>query len=85
MAFSSLNNAWTQWFQTNRPGPAAAGTPGTALVSDLLANDYLCGIRASIVSTGTTTSGNRTLTFDRAGFEWTQTLVAAHTLLIIRP
>jgi len=87
MAFSALNNVWTQWYQTYRSGTVAAGsgTPGTALVSDLIANDYLCGPRATVASTGTTTSGNRTLTLERNGFQWTTTMVAAHTVLIIRP
>jgi hypothetical protein len=88
MAFSALNNAWTAWYLENRPGQGNSpntGTAGTALVSDLQANDFLCGMRAKVASTGSTTSGNRTLTLDRLGFQWTQTLVAASTVLIIRP
>jgi hypothetical protein len=85
MAFSAVNNTWTQWYQQFRSGVIAVGTPGTALVSDLQANDFLYGTRALVVSTGATTSGNRTLTFRRLGFEWTQSLPATATVLIIRP
>jgi hypothetical protein len=87
MTFSTLNDSWATWYKNNRPGTVApgAGTPGTALVSDLTAGDYLCGARATVVSTGSTTSGNRTLTLTRNGFQWTQTLVAASSVLIIRP
>jgi len=87
MAFSSLVNSWTQWFQNNRPGNvgAGSGTPGTALVSDLQAEDYVVGARVRIVSTGATTSGVRSLTVERAGFQFTVGWVAASTVVIIRP
>ena len=75
----------THWLST-RPGPVppAGAAAYTALVSDLAADDFLCGARAVVVSTGATVSGNRTLTLRRLGHEWTQTLVAASSLMIIR-
>ena len=85
MAFSTLNNTWTSWYLANRPGDKPTGSPGTALVSDLVAGDYVVGSRASVVSTGTTTSGNRTLTMSRVGYpNFTVVWVAASTVLIIR-
>jgi hypothetical protein len=84
MAFSALNNAQTAWYLANRPGGLPNGTPGTALVSDLAVNDFVIGARATVVSTGTTTSGVRTLTVSRAGMNFTVQWVAASTVLIIR-
>jgi hypothetical protein len=86
MAFAALSNTWTAWYLANRPGSAPAGTPGTALISDLIANDYLVGGRMTVVSTGTTTSGVRTLTVKRAdGPNFTVAYTAASSVLIIRP
>lgn len=86
MAFAALNNAQTTWFKTNRHGGLPSGNAGTALVSDLLVNDYLVGMRATVTATGTTTSGVRTLTVNRFG-QGTMTIqwVAASTVIIIRP
>lgn len=86
MAYSTLSNAWTAWYLANRPGGKPSGAPGTALVSDLAAGDYVVGARVTIVSTGSTTSGNRTLTVTRAGVSanFDVVWVAASTVLIIR-
>lgn len=86
MALTQVTGARATYWLATRPGP---GTPTgttvyTALVSDLAAGDFLCGMRAKVVSTGSTTSGNRTLTLTRLGHTWTQTLVAASSLMIIR-
>lgn len=89
MTFAGLNNAQTTWYKANRPGTAAAaaGTPGTALVSDLQAEDYLVGARLRVISTGTTVSGVRTLTVERPAQGITHTVqwVAASSVIIIRP
>ena len=85
MAFATLNNAQTAWWLANRPGHLPNGTPGTALVSDLLVDDYLAGARMRVVSTGSTVSGVRTLTVERAGLQATVNWVAASTVIILRP
>lgn len=85
MAFTNLTNAQTTWFLTNRHAGLSDGTPGTALVSDLLVGDYVIGARAKIASLGTTTSGVRTLTLDRVGTQFTVGWVAASSAIIIRP
>lgn len=86
MAFSALVNSWTSWYLANRYGTAPGGSPGTCLVSDLLANDYCVGARLKIVSTGATTSGNRTLTVQRADDpSFTVVWPAASSIVIIRP
>jgi hypothetical protein len=85
MTFSTLNNSQTAWYQENRPGHAIAGSSGTALISDLIVNDYLVGTRARVVSTGTTTSGVRTLTLERLGIQFTVGWVATSSVIIIRP
>lgn len=85
MTFSTLNNPQTAWYQSNRPGPVVTGTPGTALVSDLQANDYLVGARLRVISTGATVSGVRTLTVERLGVQFNVAWVAASSLIVIRP
>ena len=84
MALAQITGARATYWQSLRPGPQGTGTMYTALVSDLAAGDFICGTRATVVSTGATTSGNRTLTLTRLGITWTQTLVAASALTIIR-
>lgn len=86
MAFSGLNNAQTAWYLANRPGGKPSGSSGTALVSDLVAGDYITGARCIVVSTGSTTSGVRTLTVSKPGIsvDYTVNWVAASTVLIIR-
>jgi hypothetical protein len=84
MALTQVTGARATYWMSTRPGGLPNGTPYTALVSDLAAGDFICGMRATVVSTGSTTSGNRTLTLNRLGITWTQTLVAASTLMIIR-
>jgi len=86
MAFSSLVNSWTQWFQNNRSGTvvAGSGTPGTALVSDLQAGDFLVGLRATVI-THDTSGTNRDEVVERAGIQFTVSMVATSTVVIIRP
>jgi hypothetical protein len=84
MALTQVTGALANWLLIQRNGGFGAGTVYTCLVSDLAVGDYMPGMRAFVASTGTTTSGNRTLTLTRLGFTWTQTLVAAHTIQIIR-
>lgn len=76
-------NRATYWLNA-RPGVSGGTTVYTALVSDLVVDDFVCGMRATITSVGGTSSGNRTLTFNRLGHTWTQTLPAASTVMIIR-
>lgn len=85
MAFAGLNNAQTAWWLANRPGGLPEGTPGTALVSDLAADDYLVGARARVAGTGSTSGGVRTLTLERLGTQFTVGWVAASSVIIIRP
>lgn len=85
MAYSALVNAWTAWYLANRPGGKPSGAPGTALISDLIAGDYCVGSRSTVVSTGATTSGVRTLTMSKPGFaNYDVNWVAASSVVIIR-
>jgi hypothetical protein len=60
MSLSTVTgNRATYWLST-RPGPVANGTPYLALVSDLVDGDFLCGPRATVVTAGSTTSGEAT-------------------------
>lgn len=86
MAFTTVTGTYANWWTANRNGGVAAGTFGTALVSDLAAGDYVIGARSTVVSTGTTTSGVRTLTLSRPGFlNYTVGWRTADTVHIIRP
>jgi hypothetical protein len=85
MAFTVTNTALDQWYKAYRAYTAPAGTTGTALVSDLIANDYCVGARARVVTPGTTTSGNRTLTVERNGTQFPVVWPAASSIQIIRP
>jgi hypothetical protein len=84
MALVQVTGARATYWLNTRPGHNEGGTMYTALVSDLAAGDFLCGPRCEVVSTGSTTSGNRTLTLRRVGFQWTTTMRAADTVAIIR-
>jgi hypothetical protein len=84
MSLSTVTGAQATYWLLTRPGPAANGTPYLALVSDLVDGDFLCGPRATVVTAGSTTSGNRTLTLSRVGFQWTTTMPAASQVMIIR-
>jgi hypothetical protein len=84
MALTQVTGARATYWLGNRPGHKPDGLLYTALVSDLAADDFLCGPRARVVSTGSTTSGVRTLTLDRLGFQWTAGQRAADTVMIIR-
>lgn len=83
MALVQITGSRAAYWESFRPGPTG-GTMYTALVSDLAVGDFICGSRAVVVSTGTTTGGNRTLTLSRVGHTWTQTMVAASSLAVIR-
>lgn len=83
MALVQITGTRANYWLSTRPGPQEGTAMYTALVSDLAAGDFICGMRATVVSTGATTSGNRTLTLIRLGFTWTQTLPAASTVTII--
>lgn len=86
MAFSTVTGAWANWWAANRNGGVTAGTFGAALPSDLVAGDYVVGARSTVVSTGTTTSGVRTLTLSRPGYpNYTVGWRTADTVHIIRP
>lgn len=87
MAFASINpatNPQIAWYLANRNGGLPSGTPGSALVSDLLANDYLVGSRCKIVSIGATTAGVTTLNVTRNGINFAVGQLAASTVIIIR-
>jgi hypothetical protein len=86
MAFAAVTGAYATWWAANRNGGVGAGTFGTALVSDLLVDDYVIGARSTVVSLGTTTSGVRTLTLSRPGYSnYTVGWRTADTVHIIRP
>jgi hypothetical protein len=86
MAFASITGAYANWWTSNRNGGVQAGTFGTALVSDLLVNDYVVGVRSKVVSLGTTTSGVLTLTLSRPGYpNYTVSWRTTDTVHIIRP
>ena len=86
MAFTAVTGTWASWWLANRNGGLPSGTFGSALVSDLLAGDYVVGSRTTVVSTGTTTSGVRTLTLSRPGApNFTVGWRTADTVHIIRP
>lgn len=84
MALTQVTGSRATYWLNARPGVSGGTTVYTCLVSDLAANDFLCGSRATIVSTGTTSSGNRSLTLNRLGYQWTQTMPATATVMIIR-
>jgi hypothetical protein len=84
MSISAVTGAQATYWLSTRPGPVENGTPYLALVSDLVDGDYLCGPRTTVVTAGSTTSGNRTLTLSRVGFQWTTTMPAASQVMIIR-
>lgn len=84
MALTQVTGARATFWLTQRPGPTAGTAVYTCLVSDLAANDFVCGMRAVVTVTGTTVSGKRTLTFERLGHTWTQTAVATAGVMIIR-
>ena len=86
MAFSTVTGTYASWWIANRPGDAASGTFGTALVSDLIVNDYVTGARCTVVSLGSTVSGVRTMTMSRPGYpNFTVGWRTADTVHIIRP
>lgn len=86
MAFAALVNTYTAWMLANRAGSAPGGSPGTALVSDLIVGDWLVGARATVTALGTTTSGVRTLTLGKiSGASHSVQWVAASSVVIIRP
>jgi hypothetical protein len=86
MSFAAVTGVWANWWLANRNGGVATGTFGSALVSDLLAADYVVGARTTVVSTGTTTSGVRTLTLSRPGYpNFVVGWRTADTVHIIRP
>ena len=85
MAFTAITGTYASWWIANRPGDNAAGTFGTALVSDLLVGDYVTGARATVVSLGSTVSGIRTMTMSRPGYlNFTVGWRTADTVHIIR-
>jgi hypothetical protein len=84
MALTQVTGARAAYWIANRPGHKPEGTVYTALVSDLAADDFLCGPRARVVTPGSTVSGVRSLTLERAGFQWTAGQRAADTVMIIR-
>lgn len=87
MAVSSLSQSMHDTWAVVRPGmetPAGA-TLRSGLVSDLVAGDWLIGMRAIVVSTGATVSGNRTLTVRRRGtIQFDVVMPAASTLWFSR-
>lgn len=86
MAFNAVTGAWANWWKENRPGGLPDGTFGSALVSDLAAGDYVVGARSTVVSTGSTSSGIRTLTLQRPGSaNYNVGWRTADTIHIIRP
>lgn len=86
MAFSTVTGAWANWWKANRNGGYPGGTFGSALVSDLAVDDYVVGARSTVVSTGSTASGIRTLTLSRPGaVNYTVGWRTADTVHIIRP
>lgn len=84
MALTQVTGSRATYWLSQRPGPGGGGLLYTALVSDLAVDDFVCGMRATVTATGATSSGNRTLTFDRLGHVWTQTLPATSTVMIVR-
>lgn len=86
MSFVAVTGAWASWWLANRNGGVASGTFGSALVSDLAVGDYVVGARTTVVSTGSTTSGVRTLTLSRPDApNFTVGWRTADTVHIIRP
>jgi hypothetical protein len=84
VTLTAQSGSLANWWLAFRYGSKPAGTVYNALVSDLAAGDYLVGARATVVSTGSTTSGNRTLTLSRLGVTWTAVMPASSGLQIIR-
>lgn len=73
----------THWLNT-RPGPAGGGTLYSCLVSDVIDGDFICGIRAVVV-TADTSGTTRDHLVERLGFQWTCSMPASATITIIRP
>jgi hypothetical protein len=89
MALVQVTGALATWWLSNRRGSAApTGTVYNGLVSDLAANDYLVGTRATVVSTGATsgTAPNqvRALTINRLGIQQTVSWPIGATVQLIR-
>jgi hypothetical protein len=84
MALTQVTGAPATYWLNNRPGNNAEGTVYDCLVSDLAVGDFLCGPRAHVTATGSTTSGVRTLTVSRLGVSSTVAYVATTTIRIIR-
>lgn len=86
MAWTPTTNAYLSWYLAYRNGGAGAGTTGTALVSDLQVNDYLVGCRSTVMVTGSTVSGSRSLTLRRPGFpDYVVSWKTGDSVPIIRP
>jgi hypothetical protein len=81
VALTALATALAQVYAAQRAAQWQEG-PGwyTALVSDLVVDDFLWGPRA----TGATVSGLRTLTLERLGVQWTVSWAAAQAEVISR-
>jgi hypothetical protein len=85
VALTALATALAQVYAAQRAAQWQEG-PGwyTALVSDLVVDDFLWGPRARVAATGATVSGLRTLTLERLGVQWTVSWAAAQAEVISR-
>lgn len=87
MAFVALTQSIQDfWLSIRQPTNAAPKTTlGSALVSDLVVDDFLPGVRAVVTATGATTSGNRSLTLEgHDALTYTVSWPAAATVWVAR-
>lgn len=87
MAWTALTQSIQDlWLATRQPVGGSTSTLGTALVSDLVVGDFLPGARATVTATGSTVSGNRSLTLQRRGeLTFTVSWPATASMWVARP